>query len=175
MAATYQWMEDSGPVGSKVTSSGTTNVNWMNLAGYDSSGTTYQANPIQAGQNSFTKYIYVNFNGGTYNQISNGQFSHFTGTSALPTGVTMYGKVAGTYAQPATTSISGSSTDISTYPSSNIATNFSTTAPTGTATATLSSSATGYSQYFVTQLVTTSSAPSGDIPQQTLSLTYDEQ
>ena len=172
MAATAQWQEDNGSATgtpSKGTSRGNaSNVNWKSV---DDTSTAYTSATIIAGDNSYPKYSFVKFTG-SFNQISSGKFAHTSGS--LGTGLSLKSKVTSTYATPSASAISGA-TDISTAISigSGASVNFSTTGPEGSSpTSTLSAS--GYTQYLVTQLQTTGSAAAGDIGSQTLTFQWNE-
>lgn len=172
MAATAQWQEDNGAAtGSpaKGTSRGNaSNVNWKSV---DDTSTAYTSATIIAGDNSYEKYQFVKFTG-TFNQISAGKFAHTAGT--LGTGLALKGKITSTYAKPSTSSMSGS-TDISTATAINsgASVNFATSGPEASSpTSTLSAS--GYTQYIVTQLQTAPSAAAGDIGSQTLTFQWNE-
>lgn len=166
MAATVQWREDNGTAtGSPprgTTRSNASNMNWKSV---DDSAT------IIAGQNSYHKYNYLQF-GGTFNQISAGKFAHTAGS--IGAGITLVSKITSTYATPSTAALTGATDITSTTPiNSGASVNFSTTGPEGSSpTATLTAS--GYSQYIVTQLQTQASAAAGDIGSQTLTFQWNE-
>jgi hypothetical protein len=137
----------------------------------DDVATAYTASPISAGSNSFPKYQFGKYTG-TFNQISNGLFTHTAGT--LGTGLTLMLKVSSTYATPSTAAISGA-TDKTTSEAitSGIAVQFAASGPeNATPGATLAVA--GYTQYLVSQLQTTASAAAGDTATVTLTLRYDE-
>src|SRR5678816_1375461 len=167
MAATFEFNEDNGTqTGSPLKgTTRTTAVTQRNFKNLDDVATAYTANPIVAGQNSFTKYQFGKFTG-TFNQILNGKWSaHTAPAGALATGLTLHGKVTSTYSTPATTADSGisSPTDFTTAVAigSGQTVNFHTTGPEGASpTATLS--AAGYTQYLASQLQTSGSAAAGD-------------
>lgn len=173
MAATFEYNEDNGTATgspSKGTSRNTaiTSVNWKNV---DDTSTAYTSSPVAAGSNSYPKYQFGKFTG-TFNQISSGLWAHTAG--ALQTGITLYGKVTSTYATPSTTQISGA-TDITstTAIGSGAAVLFHTTGPEA-ASPTTTLTAAGYTQYLVSQCVTTGSAPAGSNGNVTLTLRYNE-
>lgn len=185
MSATFNWCEDNGAAtGSPATGTtrtgfgGTspypTDVNWKNVDNCTaaSGGTAYSAAPIQAGNNSYTKYQYGYFSG-TFNQISAGLFAHTAG--AFGTGLTLQGTVTSTYATPATATNTALTTNMTSAIAiaSGLAVEFSTTGPQGASpSATLT--AAGYSQYLATQLQTTTSAAPGDTATVTLTFQYNE-
>lgn len=175
MAATFEFNEDNGAATGSPSKGTTRNtavadVNWKNAD--NTTGTAYSAAPIQAGNNSFTKYQFGKFTG-TFNQISNGLFAHTAGV--LGTGLTLKGTVTSTYATPATSANGALSTDMTSAIAigSGLAVSFSTTGPEAAGpTSTLS--AAGYTQYLATQLQTSGSAAAGDTATVTLTLQYDE-
>ena len=172
MAATVQWREDNGTAtGSPsrgTTRSNASNMDWKSV---DDTSTAYTSATIIAGQNSYQKYNYLQF-GGTFNQISAGKFAHTAGS--IGAGLTLVSKITSTYATPSTAAMSGSTDITSTTPiNSGASVNFSTTGPEGSSpTADLTAS--GYSQYIVTQLQTQTSAAAGDIGSQTLTFQWNE-
>ncbi len=185
MAATYNFCEDNGAqTGSPLhgtTRSGfggdthfATDINWKNVDdNTTNSGTAYSSAPIVAGNNSYTKYQYAHFTG-SFNQILNGLFSAHTAGS-LGTGLTLKGTVTSTYATPSTTTNAALTTDFTSVVAigSGLALSFATSGPENASpTSTLSSA--GYSQYFPTQLQTTTSAAAGDTATVTMTVQYDE-
>ena len=173
MAATFEYNEDNGaatgsPARGTTRNTAVTQVNWKSV---DDVATAYSAAPINAGENSFPKYQFGKFTG-TFNQISNGLWSHTAGT--LPSNTTLWGAVTSTYATPSQSATSGL-TNISTVTeiTSGSPVLFSTAGPEGASpTATLS--AAGFTQYLVTQVRTTASAAPGDSSNITLTLRYSE-
>jgi hypothetical protein len=177
MAATFEWNEDHGaqtgsPLKGTTRSTAVTEVNWKNV---DDSTTAYSSSPIVAGNNSFSKYQFGKFTG-TFNNVLNGLYSaHTAGTSPMGTGFTLKGTCSTTYATPATSTNAALTTDFSSTVAigAGLTVLFHTTGPEGASPgATLSAS--GYSQYLITQLQTTSSAAAGDSPTITSTLQYDE-
>ncbi len=185
MAATFHFCEDNGAqAGSPLhgaTRSGfgadtnyPTDCNWKNIDDNTvNAGTLYSNSPITAGNNSFKKYQYCHFSG-SFNQILNCLWSaHTAGTSPMGTGLTLIGTVSSTYATPSVTTLSGTDFSSTVAIGSGLGVSFKTTGPEGASpSATLG--AEGYSQYFVTQLQTTSGAGAGDTPVITQSVRYDE-
>ena len=173
MAATFQFFEQNGvafgspPQGTVTT--GRTESNWKNI---DDSTSVYSSFPIQAGNNSFSKYQYGNFTG-TFNQISACLWTHTAGT--FGTGITLQGAVTSTYATPSTVANALLTTNM-TAPiaiGSGLPVLFSTNSPADPApTATLS--AAGYTQFLVTQLQTTTAANPGDTTPTVSTLEYSE-
>lgn len=187
MAATFNWCEDNGTqTGSPLhgttrsqNSNPPTDVSWKNTddAKTASGGTLYSASPVTAGNNSFSKYQYGQF-GGSFSTISNCFWSAHTAPSGtLPTGVSLKGTVSSTYATPGTGTNGALTTDFSTAVAvgSGLAVNFSTTGPEG-ASPTSTLTAAGFTQYLITQILTTSGAASGDLSGGpiTVTLIYDE-
>lgn len=172
MAATFVFEEDNGTLASgRGTTTGTvvTTVNWKNID--DANTTAYSASPITAGNNSFTKYQYGHFSG-TYNQISAGLFAHTAGT--FGTGLTLKGTVTSTYATPSTAANAALTTDMTTAIAigSGLAVLFG-AAPNTAASATTTANP-AYTQYFPTQLQTTTAAAAGDTASVTNTLQYNE-
>lgn len=173
MPATFVFQEDNGAAtGSPAkgtTRANTTNVNWKDV---DDIASDYAANPVVAGNNSYEKYQFGRYTG-TFNQISVGLFAHTAGS--LPAGVTLKGTVTSNYATPSTAVNAALTTDMSApiLITSGLPVLFDTVGPEdATPSATLD--AAGYSQYMVTQIQTTTSAPAGDIGAQTLTHRYNE-
>lgn len=172
MAATVQWQEDNGSAtGSPAKGTTRGNASNMNWKSIDDTSTAYTGATIIAGQNSYHKYNFLRFTG-TFNQISAGKFAHTAGS--IGAGLTLVSKITSTYATPSTAAMTGSTNITSTTPiNSGASVNFHTTGPEGSSpTATLSAS--GYSQYIVTQLQTQASAAAGDIGSQTLTFQWNE-
>lgn len=173
MAATFEYNEDNGaatgsPAKGATRTTAVTQVNWKAI---DDVASAYSSYPVNAGDNSFPKFQFGKFTG-TFNQISNGVWAHTAGT--LPSGVSLYGAVTSTYTTPSQSALAGLS-DISTPISvgSGSTVLFSTTDPSA-ASPTSTLTAAGYTQYLVTQIRTTGSAPTGDTATQTLTLRYSE-
>jgi hypothetical protein len=185
MTATYHWCEDNGAAtgGHGTTRSGfpadthyATDCNWKNIDDCTSNGgTAYSSSPITAGNNSYTKYQYLHFIGGTFNQISSCKFTAHDDASAFGAGLTLKGTVSTTYATPATGVNAALTTDFTSQVAvaSGIAVLFSTTGPEGAGPAS-TLAADGYTQYFATQLQTAGGAAPGDTNQVTLKVQYNE-
>lgn len=178
MAATFSWGETnststgSPAMGTTITTLGSintgspsnvaaTDVNWK--AADDctaASGTVYSAAPIQAGQNSYTKYQFGYFSG-TFNQISSCVYYHSAGV--FGTGLTLKGLVTSTYATPSQTTNASLTNNMTTVVTagSGLAVLFSSSSPAGASpSSTLAVS--GYSQLLATQLQSTTGAGPGD-------------
>jgi hypothetical protein len=186
MAATFHWCEDNGAqTGSPLhgtTRSGfpadthyPTDVNWKNADDCTANGgTAYSAAPIgPPAANSYTKYQYGHFIGGSFNQISAGLFAHTV--TAFGSNITLKGTATSTYATPTTATNAALTTDMTTAIaiSSGLAVNFSTTGPEGAGPAS-TLSADGYTQYLATQLQIAAGVAPGDTAQVTLTLGYNE-
>ena len=171
MAATTTWYEQNGTAtGSPAygVESTITSCDWKSV---DDTTTPRASATVDAGSNSYAKYIYLKFTG-TFNMVSAVKFAHTSGT--LGTGISLYGKVTSTYATPSRSNLSDSSNITSTSSvSSGTAVLLSTTGPNGTSTSTSQTSAC-YTQYIVTQVRTTSSAGAGDSGSATLTIQYNE-
>jgi hypothetical protein len=167
MAAGFSWYEDNGPSGLRSTTTGRTGCFWKSAD--TATDTDYITFPIQAGNNSFSKYQYVTFSP-TYNSIANCILTHTSGTL---TNMTLKCLITSAYTQPSASALAGG-VDITAVGATTGAILFSTAGPTGGTTSTLTNSANGTTQYIVTQLQTTASAASGDIGSVVLTLSYDE-
>lgn len=179
MSSLFAFQEDNGtavvnPAGTPATGTtrtlNRTECNWKNI---DDSTTAYSSSPITAGNNSFRKYQYGVITG-TFNQILNGKFGHTTGIFGAGLQLLFSGTTG--YATPSTSALtSPPAVDITL--SSGIAASsqtmfFSQVGPERAASA--SQVVTGYTNYFLTQLLTTVSASPGDTATATLTLQYDE-
>lgn len=162
--------------GTKIGSVGTTNTlnistcNWKNL---DDSVSPPETNPIVAGNNSYSKYIYGSISG-AFNQISNGVFAHTDGV--LGVGLTLKGTVSSTYATPATSTNGALTTDMTaiTDIASGIPVTFSLVGPGSSGSSTVSSAAAAYTNFLITQLKTTGSASGGNTSTISLTIRVDE-
>lgn len=184
MAATFEFEEDNGtqtgsPLKGTTRTAARTEVNWKNI---DDSTTVYSANPITAGNNSFSKYQFGHFSG-SFNQVSAGLFAHTA--TAFGTGLTLKGQPTCTstatalvYATPSTTANAALTTDMTSAIAigSGVQVQFTATGPENSATASAASLATNpcYTNFLTTQLQTTGSAAAGDTAQVTLTLQYNE-
>lgn len=174
MASLFSFGEDNGTATGNPNKGTTrtfnrTESNWKNI---DDSTTAYSTVPIQAGGNSYTKYQFGGISG-TFNQLSNGKFGHTSGTFGA--GLTLVGSGTSGYATPATGTFAGSGiTAASALTAAFIPINFATGGPEGPGQSSLSSVNTGYSNYFVTQLQTTTGASPGDTATVELTFQYDE-
>jgi len=175
MASLFAFWEDNGTaVGNPATGTtrtmNRTEVNWKNI---DDSTTAYTVNPITAGNASYKKYQYGVISG-TFNQILNGKFGHTTGIFGGGLQLLYSGTIG--YTTPNTTPFSTPPAIDMTIPSG-IASSFQTVlfGSVGPQTAGVASqTVTGYTQYLITQLLTTVAASPGDTATATLTLQYDE-
>lgn len=166
MPATFNFAQTKGaPTGTRqdLGSSG----NLVDFKAVDSIGTSdYASSPIAAGNNSYELWLQGHFTG-TFNAITDIRFWMSTDFSPN-TGLTVKVKTnRTTYAQPTTLS-------------SSLATSIIGTSDPGSANVTVGGSLTsslttsGYSDYIVMQLQTTSSAPAGDTSLAVFSFSYLE-
>lgn len=162
MASTQTWSEYNG-VGATETGS-RSEANWKNI---DDSTTTYSAQPITAGNNSFTKYQALKF-AGTWNSLS--ALTYKIDNNAPATGISIVGAVVTAYTTPSTTASGDSALS-----TTGLTANFnSSTTPFGTGTASTTASGTMYANALRTQLQSTSSAAPGDIGQRTITASWTE-
>jgi hypothetical protein len=175
MASLFSFGEDTGaatgsPAKGTVRQFGRTESNWKNATGISDS---YSGNPITAGGNSFVKYQFGAISG-TFNTISNGKFAHTSGTFGA--GLTLRGYVTSGYSTPVTGTLSSGLdiTTASTIAATGITCLFHSGGPEQAVSGSISSVATGYSQYFATQLQTTTGAAPGDTSVVGLTFQYDE-
>jgi hypothetical protein len=166
MAAGWQWSQSHGAGETKVDLGASGNLfNFKNKD--DASGANYASWPITAGNNSYEVYLRGHFTP-TYNKIENIQFWNSSGFSPA-TGLTLKWDGSGvTYAQPVATTSSKATKSIPT------------TDP-GTANVTMAgtlagslTSASGFTDYIVLQLQTTTSAAAGDTSLAKFTMQYDE-
>jgi hypothetical protein len=162
MVSTQTWSEGNGANAATETAS-RTECNWKNI---DDSISAYSAYPITAGNNSFSKYQAIRFNG-TYNMLSS--LNYKVSSNAPGTGLSVAGAVVAAGATPSTTATGdGAASTVG------VAANFTTTTL-GYAAGTPSSSANPvYGNAFRTQLQTTGSASAGDISSVTITATWTE-
>lgn len=152
--------------------SGVANLSWKNA---DDTTTPYGTSPITAGNNSYDKFQFISFTG-SFNQISNCLFQHVTGN--LGGGLSIFGFVSGSgcYRTPATTSNTAFIYDMSS--TGLISTGYSVKVgafgPEASGKASSTTSNPCFSEYFGTQLRTTSAAAAGDISVITWQIRYDE-
>lgn len=170
MAATFAWVQRYGAPAGTESSLGISG-NLFNFKRVDdATAANYSSNPITAGTRSFEVWLRAKLTG-TFNSIGNFQFwmsTNFSPSTGLFVRWSPNARLsAGTYAKPTT----GLSKAVSAVPTSNPgAANIGVgTNPSG------SLSASGYSNYIVLQLATSSTAAAGDTSLATFTLNYDEQ
>lgn len=166
MAATFSWAQTIGaPTGTRQALGATGNL--ANFKNIDSIGTSdYASHPIPAGNNSFEVWLQGVFSG-TFNAIYDLRFWMSTDFSPN-TGLVIKSKCnQPTYAQPtnATSSIAVTTLGTSDPGTANVSLG-------GSLTSSLTTS--GYTDYIVLQLQTTTAAPAGDTALATFSLSYIE-
>lgn len=165
MAASFTWAQNNG-AGAVVTLLGTSG-NLDNFKAIDTTGIgDYAANPIQASTNSFEVWLRAWYSG-VFNRIDGLRFWMSTNFSPS-TGLSVFWKgTQQTYLQPAagTSSIATDSIPTTDPGSTNVSIGGS-----------LSGSlvASGYSDFIVLQLRTTSLAAAGDTSLATFTLSYNE-
>lgn len=175
MASAADFCEDNGAAAGTPAKGTTrtfrrTEVNWKNI---DDSTTAYSSSPITTGLNSFEKWQFLAITG-TYNQLSAGKVGHTTGIFGA--GLKLVIAVTSGYHTPTATTLS-SGIDITL--SSGIADAsqtvfFSPIGPESAGQTGTFSIVSGYSSYFATQLITTTSASAGDTATATLTMQYTE-
>lgn len=175
MASEASFCEDNGAAAGTPAKGTTrtfrrTEVNWKNV---DDSTTAYSSSPITTGNNSYEKWQFLAITG-SYNQLSAGKFGHTTGIFGA--GLKLVTVVTSGYHTPTTTTLS-SGVDI-TQPSGIAAASqtvyFSAVGPEADAHLATFTSSSGYTQYFATQLQTTTAASPGDTSVCTMTLQYTE-
>lgn len=175
MASIFSFGEDSGPAtGSPAKGAtrayGRTECNWKNATGLSDVYSTY---PIQAGNNSYTKFQFGAISG-TWNTLSNGKFAHTTGTFGA--GLTLRIFITSGYATPETGTLT-SGIDFTvpyTLAASGLTVYLNSGGPEYASGTSITTAGTGFTSYLVTQLQTTTGASPGDTTQVTLSFSYDE-
>lgn len=168
MPATFQWTQAN--LSAEVLSDLGISGNLVNFKKNDSSSAAdYADNPINAGDNSMEVYLKPKFTG-TFNTIDNIQFwrsTQFSPATGLDVQWDDGGLAQGSYATP----VSAASTK---------ATSAVPSADPGSANVSIGGnptgnlSASGYADYIVMQLQTTSAAAAGDTSLATFTLNYDE-
>lgn len=168
MAATFTWSQSYG-AGPTVTDLGVSGnlFNYKNAD--DATPANYTTYPITAGNNSYTVWLRAKFTG-TFNKVQNIQFWKSSGVYG--TGEVLQWDAntpsAAAYTTPATTAISGGANVPTADPgAANVS--IGGVIPSGSELA-----ASGYSDYIVTQIQTTTGAEAGDTNTFTYTLQYDE-
>jgi hypothetical protein len=153
---------------------GVNNVNWKNI---DDATTFYGSVPISAGSNSYEKFQFVFFSG-AYNQVGSCLFQHVTGDYNAVAGLTikLFISGSGAYTTPSTAANSLLSNNANwtglITTGYNVKVGFG--GPEASGKATTTSNLSGYSEYLITQLQTTSSASAGDTPLTSWQFRYSE-
>lgn len=166
MAATFGWTQANG-AGETLTDLGVSG-NLFNFKKVDdATAANYSSNPIDAGDNSYEVWLKAKFTG-TFNTIENIQFwrsTNFSPSTGL--GISWADGGVSAYTQPvsANSSIATTSVPTSDPGSANVSIG-------GNITGNLSAS--GYTDYIVLQLDTTTAAAAGDTSLATFTLNYDE-
>lgn len=166
MPATFNWAQTIGaPAGTTqdLGSSGNL-VNFKNVDSFGTSG--YAQNPIPAGNNSYEVWLQGHFTG-TFNSVYDLRFwmsQDFSPNTGLVVKVNTQQEL---YAQPtnATSSIATSTIGTSDPGTANVSVG-------GSLSSSLTTS--GYTDFIVLQLQTTTAAPAGDTSLATFSLSYIE-
>lgn len=168
MAATFAWTQRYGAPAGTESSLGISGNLFNFKRADDATAANYSSNPITAGTRSYEVWLRAKFTG-TFNKITNIQFWKSTDFSPA-TGLFVRWKPNGTsvYAAPST----GLAKCVSSVPTSDPGTANVTIGTTGL-TGPLAAS--GYSNYIVLQLATSSTAAAGDTSLATFTLNYDEQ
>lgn len=166
MAATWGWSQENGASGSSSKTDLGASGNLFNFKGGDSAGTGgYSTSPVTAGTNSFDVWLLGKYTG-TFNKVDNMQFWMSTDFSPN-TGLSVYWSSQSAYQTPSTAT---------TYASAAVPTSDPGTANVkigGQLTGSLTAS--GYSDYIVLGLRTTTAAAAGDTSLATFTCQYDEQ
>ncbi len=168
MAATFAWTQRYGAPAGTESSLGISGNLFNFKRADDATAANYSSNPITAGTRSYEVWLRAKFTG-TFNKIDNIQFWKSTDFSPA-TGLFVRWKPAGTsvYATPVT----GLSKAVSAVPTSDPgAANVSI----GTGGTGGNLAASGYCNYIVLQLATSSTAAAGDTSLAVFTMNYDEQ
>lgn len=173
MASAADFIEDNGTLSAGRGTTRTfrrTECNWKNS---DSSSDAYASFPITTGQNSYIKYMALAVTG-TYNSLSAGKFGHTTGIFGA--GLKLLLVSTSGYSTPTATTCSTGvdATLCSGLADASQTVYFSAVGPEGPVCLATFVTASGYTNYLVSQLVTTTSASAGDTSTATLSVSYTE-
>jgi len=167
MAATFTWAQSNGVTSAEASTDLGISGNLFNFKrADDATAANYSSNPITAGQNSYEVYLRGKFTG-TFNTIDNVQFWKSTDFSpATGLAVKWDPTTPSAYATPVT----GVSRAVSGIPSGDPGT-ANVRCRGGLASGLVAS---GYTDYLVLQLATTSAAPAGDTSLAIFTMNYDE-
>lgn len=168
---TFDWEEDNGnatgsPAKGTSRTASRTEQNWKSV---DDSATAYNSASINAGNNSYEKWISGKFSG-TFSSVSSVLWAHTAGS--MGTGLTIKGTVGTTYTTPSTTTNTNLTTDM-TSPigiGSGQAVLVGGTGPEAAGKAASTTTNPAWTQFLTTQLQTTTSAANGDTATSTFSL-----
>jgi hypothetical protein len=165
MAATWGWTQENGASGSSSKTDLGASGNLFNFKGGDTAGTAnYTTSPVVAGTNSFDVWLLGKFTS-TFNKVDNMQFWQSTDFSPN-TGLSVKWSSQAAYRTPSTAATYASATVPTTDPgTANVSIG-------GQLTGSLTAS--GYSDYIVLQLQSTTAAAAGDTSLATFTTQYDE-
>jgi len=164
MAASFSWTQSNG-AGQTITDLGASG-NLFNFKANDTAtAADYTSNPIVAGANSMIVYLRAKFTG-TFNKIDNLQFWMSTNFSPATGLAVTFGGNNKSYVTPAATASGDGACPTADPATANVSI-------AGTLAGALT--ATGYSDYIVLQLQTTTSAAPGDTSLATFTIQFDEQ
>lgn len=171
MAATTNWYEQNGTATGSPASGIESSIQSCDWKSVDDATTSRASAPVQAGANSYEKYIYLKFTG-SFNQISAVKFAHTSGT--LGTGISLKNKITSTYNTPSVSAMAGAN-DITTPTAigSGASVLLGTSGPNDANPSSAQTTAC-YTQYIVTQAQVASSASAGDSGSATLTIQYNE-
>jgi len=165
MAATFAWTQENGASGSSSKSDLGASGNLFNFKNVDdATAANYTTYPVVAGTNSFDVWLLGKFTG-TFNKVDNAQFWMSTDFSPN-TGLPVKWSCQDAYQTPSTGDTYASAAIPTSDPGSQ---NVSIT---GDTTGCLEAS--GYTDWIVLQLQTTTGAAAGDTSLATFTLQYDE-
>jgi hypothetical protein len=167
MAALFGWAQTNGVASAKVTTALGISGNLFNFKKRDDAiAANYSTYPVTAGQKSYEVWLRAKFTG-VFNRVDNVQFWRSTNFSPATGLATNWApSTPSAYATP----VSGTNKAVSGVPS----------ADPGTANVrcrgglTSGLVASGYTDYIVLQLATTSAAPAGDTSLAIFTMNYDE-
>lgn len=170
MAATTSWYEQNGTASGSPAQGVESSISSCDWKSVDDATTPRENAPVQAGSNSYEKYIYLKF-AGTFNQISAVKFAHTAGT--LGTGITLKNKITSTYATPSTSAMAGATDITATTAIGSGASVLLGNTPNDTNPSSAKTSACA-TQYIVLQAQVAAIASAGDSGSATLTIQYNE-
>jgi len=159
MSASLQFSESNGA--GEVVTDGISNLNFGNN---DSANIVTATYPVVAGQNSYEKYIRLNF-GGVFSEITNVKF--YKSAGAYVTGEAIKAAANQVFATPVATTSLIATVDVPTAIGSALDIESTEGTPTKFTSA-------GYSKYLVLQAQSTGSSPSGSVNTKTFTVQWDE-